>query len=1243
MGIRFLIGRAGTGKTWLCARQLRQELQRDPLGAGTAPGQGGGPLWWIVPEQGTFTAERLLLTGGGANERPIGSFRAKVVSFRRLATLIARDAGWLADTHGAAPAGKKILDDVARAVLLDEVLREHRSQLHAFRSVAHRRGFIEKLDSLLRELRQAGHTGASLRDLIAQSPPDRLGGDLAIRKLLDLAIILEGWSDKIERADAWDFEKVLHRAALDLERPDPNPHAPALAAIIGAPEEQPQLWVDGFTTMSYLEIRLLVALAKRALHTTITILADPSLAAQTHHPTRKPPADASPFARTTRMYWRLRDELRRHSLPIEGIAPMRDPWRLAAPELRAVESLFDEPSPVRTAPRTETPDLFSTLTPPPADSPAVELWQSSDPETEVRAAAQTIRERALSAALRYRNIALIVPRLDGPSGYGDAVRRIFAQHDIPFFIDQRRSVSHHPLVELLRAAVAVRVHTAAASPAGEDLLLFLKTGLAGASEDAVAELENYVLAHGLLRGDWSAPWQWADPNDPEAPALLARLNTLRQHTHQLLAPPSPTQHADPDAVLSDDGAAKVRWLWQLLRTLHAEDQLAAWVDTARRSARNEDAMLHQQAWNGIAEILGPSGALENLLLNRPISWPRFAEVLATALERLTLGLIPATVDQVVVSTVSRAWGGGVPEMKLVLLLGALEGAFPRVLDEDALLSATQRALLDGEPEPETLSDEILFDYLALTRASQSLIISYPLADRAGKAVVRSRYIAHIERSLERHHLRPVKRSFDAATRTSIDRLSTVDDLLAATVSWVRRAIDRNTVNPADPLIPLYDWVVTTTDPKVAAARNAVWPSVRDRQEIRLALPLAQRFYPPADELRMSVSQLEKFAACPLQYFMHYTLGLKPRQLLALDALNLGTLYHRILERFYARVIAGDFLWPDCHEHDLRRALEHEVDAAARELHAELQEKLPSYDKQRQRTTRSLGIVLEADRRRACQGDMRPIGVEVTFGKTRDPDPPPNPPPGTLRRLPVLRIPMNNGRSVAVTGKIDRVDATPAHGNAPAPNVSVPDVSVMDYKSAAKRDLDLAMVFWGLSLQLPVYGLVMRDLAHKQPRAALYIPLGIRQKSVPAPEDAPDQNSDAFYQQFQKPRGIVDESAAHLLDHAILPSEDAGDKSNWFNIGYKKDGGIPKNSDMLPHQDFQLLLDFARWKVASLAAELVSGKIAPSPYRSRGQAPCTDCQFSSLCPFDPSTDPYRDLPHIPPKDTLQNMRTALTSP
>jgi ATP-dependent helicase/DNAse subunit B len=213
----------------------------------------------------------------------------------------------------------------------------------------------------------------------------------------------------------------------------------------------------------------------------------------------------------------------------------------------------------------------------------------------------------------------------------------------------------------------------------------------------------------------------------------------------------------------------------------------------------------------------------------------------------------------------------------------------------------------------------------------------------------------------------------------------------------------------------------------------------------------------------------------MQYFMHYTLGLKPRAVLALDSVNLGLLYHRILKRVYGRIIAGELAWPACEEGSLRAALEEEVDAATRELHGEFAEKMPGYDKQRERTKHAMGIVLEADRRRACQGSLRPMGVEVVFGKARGEGESAG---GTgtdgprLVKLPVLRIAMEGGRTVGVTGKIDRVDAAGR------------EVAVFDYKSAAGREMDLSLVYWGVSLQLPVYGVVMRELGKRIPRAAL---------------------------------------------------------------------------------------------------------------------------------------------------------------
>ncbi len=245
-----------------------------------------------------------------------------------------------------------------------------------------------------------------------------------------------------------------------------------------------------------------------------------------------------------------------------------------------------------------------------------------------------------------------------------------------------------------------------------------------------------------------------------------------------------------------------------------------------------------------------------------------------------------------------------------------------------------------------------FDYTALTRASERLVVSYPVADRRGRAVGRSRYVQRL-RDLLGDAI--ISRKFDAGSRTAIDRIGTVDDLLAGAVTWTREAIRRRqeTLEAApvnDAMAGVYEWLMGTADVDLVTARERVWLAVGEKAPPRLAHEMAQRFYPPGRDLRMSVSQLEKFAACPLQYFMHYTLGLRPRAMMEMDTLNLGVLYHRILEKVYLKIMEGKAGtlggWPECDVRTLRQTLEAEVDAASAELHQELAERTPAYEKMR---------------------------------------------------------------------------------------------------------------------------------------------------------------------------------------------------------------------------------------------------------------------------------------------------------
>jgi ATP-dependent helicase/nuclease subunit B len=131
MPIRYIIGRAGTGKTARCLEEIRDALRREPEGP---------PLVLIVPEQATFQAEYALVSTPGLG----GSIRAQVLSFRRLAFRVMQEAGGLARIH---------IDDSGKKMLLYDLLHQHEKELKHFRSSAGQIGFVDSLNRMFREFR----------------------------------------------------------------------------------------------------------------------------------------------------------------------------------------------------------------------------------------------------------------------------------------------------------------------------------------------------------------------------------------------------------------------------------------------------------------------------------------------------------------------------------------------------------------------------------------------------------------------------------------------------------------------------------------------------------------------------------------------------------------------------------------------------------------------------------------------------------------------------------------------------------------------------------------------------------------------------------------------------------------------------------------------------------------------------------------------------------------------------------
>lgn len=81
--------------------------------------------------------------------------------------------------------------------------------------------------------------------------------------------------------------------------------------------------------------------------------------------------------------------------------------------------------------------------------PALRIVACPSPESEAVLAARQIL-KFIREGNRFRDCAVIVRNLDP---YHKVLSRTFRRYGIPFFLDRREGIAHHPLAELTRNAL----------------------------------------------------------------------------------------------------------------------------------------------------------------------------------------------------------------------------------------------------------------------------------------------------------------------------------------------------------------------------------------------------------------------------------------------------------------------------------------------------------------------------------------------------------------------------------------------------------------------------------------------------------------------------------------------------------------------------------------------------------------------------------------------------------------------
>jgi ATP-dependent helicase/nuclease subunit B len=1101
----FLSGPAGSGKTYRCLSEIRDALRAAPLGP---------PLIFLAPKQATFQLERQLLADRSLN----GFARLQILSFERLARFV------FEKLNAPLP---EFLSDEGRVMVLRALLLRHEDELKLFRGSARRSGFAQEVSRLLNEFQQHQLSPTKLR-AIAENK--NLRTELR-DKLRDLALLHEHYSTWLEENKLQDSNRLLEAATEMLRANGKNP-----ALLFST------LWLDGFAEMTPQELDLLAAIVPFCEQATLAFCLDES----------EDNSWLSIWNAVGKTFQQCRERIEK--LPdanVEVEILKRHPKKsrfVESPMLRDLELRWENGGKYKS----NTASVLRIVTCP-------------NPETEAVFAAREILQ-FVRAGNRFRDCAVLIRNLDP---YHKSLARTFRHYGIPFFLDRREGIAHHPLAELTRNAL----RTVTFDWRHEDWFAALKTGFCPAEETEIDRLENESLAHGWQGKKWREAIQI-----PDDTGLEKSMERLRQ---KIVQPFEIFYKQLAQVKFQPTGKQLAESLRELWDNLDVEETLERW-NTGNTEADDRQPAAHATVWEQM------NSWLENVKLafaNESMNLRDWLPVLEAGLANLTVGVIPPALDEVLIGAVDRARN---PELKLCLVLGANETVFPAAPASPVILTDSDRDELNhiislGVDLRERLARERYYGYIAFTRSGEKLTVTFSRNDAGGSPLNPSPFISRLRQIFPKLTIK----NFDG--KIELEKIESAYELIPTLVEIQGKDGEKSLkfLTSSSSISKLVETLGTLREP--------------DPME-NLSAAMAERLYGPV--LKTSVSRLEEFAQCPFKFFVRSGLRAGERKLFELDSRERGTFQHDVLEEFHKQLVAEKKRWRDLTPHAARERVGQIAAARAKDFRGGLLRDTPQTKFAARTMAESLQDFVEVIVSwMRSQYQFDPAAVELDFGEEDS-------------MMPAWEIALDGGRKLALRGRIDRIDICKDGENAWA--------AVLDYKSSGKK-LEAVLIEHGIQLQLAAY---LNSLRHFKNADKLFgvknlVPAGVFYVSLRGQfENGRTRgeilgSADAARRAAYRHTGRFDSGALGKLDS--IGAEDQ------FYYKRNKDGSLHKGmAEAMPRVDFEALLDRVEGQLRRIGDEIFSGVAHLDPYRKGQETPCEYCDYHAACRIDPWTHRYRTL-------------------
>ncbi len=585
-----------------------------------------------------------------------GMLRLEVISFERLAYR-------LVDT--VVGHNKVSIDEHGKLMVLRKLFSQYQSELTVFGRASNKEGFLQDFNKLLTEFRRNGVEADSLLEKDS-SLEDQ---EILKGKLKDIHFIYEHFNAYLQDKYIDDEERleILIRA---LESGDQF--------------KDTMIWIDGFSGFTNHEFRIMEQMMLKSDVMSIALSLDQSSE-----------RDSYIFNATDKTYQRFVKIAEAHTIkPLKVICDDGDIHQEFAHFEREMFSY----------PYREYKKEVSQI----------QLRYAQNIDAEIEWVSDEINRLVMDEGYRWRDISVVMGSDDS---YTSALKRIFAEHQIPYFVDEKRKIVNNPIIQFV-------LSTLAAISRGydyEDMVAYFRTGLLEIPLEELEALENYMLAYGIRGKQWLKPFE--APSDH-----LERFNEIRV---QLIEPIEALKQA---MKASDDIGTETAELYRYIVQMSLPEKIESWVSALKEEGYFEKANENAQIWNIMIHVFDQ---LVEIIGEKKLSLKEYAKLLVSGFSEYQVGVIPPSIDHVLIGRVDRSV---IANPKIMFVVGVHEGVLPAYADGNGILLDDEKQLLKRlglsihSDSMTKLHEEDFAIYALLNKVKERLYVSYSLSDYDGKAL-----------------------------------------------------------------------------------------------------------------------------------------------------------------------------------------------------------------------------------------------------------------------------------------------------------------------------------------------------------------------------------------------------------------------------------------------------------------------------------------------------------------------------